>query len=307
MKRKLHKIKTKNPDFYHQIPKYQKMMLEYKEFLKQKMQKIRIAKKIQNNKINECLKKSKFTDKLSWRLIKRNGNKTKNNIPPLNYKKEIIINPKEKAEILHTTLANTLPPDLENKHIKFHKQITNKINAKSKNNEKVQIPHNDILNSPILQYEIQNCTNDLQNDEAYGPNLIHKLMIKKGDVPLINKLQILFNDCLINGKFPRIWNFANIHLIPKPGKRHSDPKNYRPIAVSSCLGRFFERILSKRLQQYCVKNQTFKNNQCGFQMNRCTDDMLSIFLTDGYTAIQNNTDLDCVFTDFSKALRRVNL
>ena len=89
--------------------------------------------------------------------------------------------------------------------------------------------------------------------------------------------------------------------IPKPGKIHSNPKNFRPIAVSSCLGRVFEKILAKRLQHFCVKNKHFDNNQCGFQLNRSTDDTLSMFLNDCYSAINKNTFTDCVFTDFSKA------
>ena len=36
-------------------------------------------------------------------------------------------------------------------------------------------------------------------------------------------------------------------------------------------------------------------------MNRNTDDILSTFLQDGYTALDTNKPVDCAFTDFSKA------
>ena len=126
-------------------------------------------------------------------------------------------------------------------------------------------------------------------------------MIINGGPPFWSKLLTIFNKCLITGTFPKIWNFANVCPVPKPNKIHSNPKNYRPIAISSCLGRVFEKILAKRLQQFCIENKIFDNNQCGFQINRSTDDILTTFLNDGYKAINNNTFMDCIFTDFSKA------
>ncbi|MCP4142111.1 MAG: reverse transcriptase family protein, partial [Chloroflexi bacterium] len=101
--------------------------------------------------------------------------------------------------------------------------------------------------------------------------------------------------------FPEIWNKANIIPIPKPNKDHRYAENYRPIAISSCFGKLYERILSKRLQVYCINHGIFDNNQCGFQLNRSTQDMLSIFLTDAYKSLDMHTDMDCIFTDFSKA------
>ena len=126
-------------------------------------------------------------------------------------------------------------------------------------------------------------------------------MLINGGPTLWLQLLDLFNNCLKTGTFPKVWNFANICPIPKPGQIHSDPKNFRPIAISSCLGRVYEKILAKRLQHFCIKNKIFNNNQCGFQINRSTDDILSTFLNDAHDALNKNTSIDVIFTDFSKA------
>ena len=195
------------------------------------------------------------------------------------------------------------PPNLETQHKPFHKQIDDcvenipALNASFCNN----ILLIDTLNSPIEYYELTNCIHNLDKDKAYGPDLIHNQMIINGGPTLWSKLLVLFNKCLSDGTFPTIWNFANICPIPKPSKIHSDPKNYRPIAISSCLGRLFEKILAKRLQQFCIENKIFNNNQCGFQINRSTDDILTTFLNDAYTSINNKNTMYCIFTDFSKA------
>jgi len=37
------------------------------------------------------------------------------------------------------------------------------------------------------------------------------------------------NDIFEIGDFPSIWKSAIVIPIPKPGKDHSEPSNYRPI------------------------------------------------------------------------------
>ena len=71
----------------------------------------------------------------------------------------------------------------------------------------------------------------------------------------------LFNKCMAKGQHPQAWNYANMHPIPKPNDIHDIPDNYRPIAISSCQSRLFERLLAKRLQQYCYQSKMFDNNQ----------------------------------------------
>ena len=85
------------------------MLLEYKSMLNHKTQLIRNAKKTYFEKVNKTLQKSSFKDKLSWRLIKKKTHKSINNIPTLNHNKQLISNPTEKAEILHSVLCHTDP------------------------------------------------------------------------------------------------------------------------------------------------------------------------------------------------------
>ena len=42
----------------------------------------------------------------------------------------------------------------------------------------------------------------------------------------------LMNDIWETGDLLSIWKLANVIPIPKPGKDHSEPSNYRPIALT---------------------------------------------------------------------------
>ena len=107
--RKIQKLKKKYPYCYHHFDKYDSLSSQFKDLHKRKIQLIRIAKKIYNDKINKHLQNSKFDDKLSWRLIKINNNKPTNDIPTLIHNNTYISVVKQKEKILHQTLTNPPP------------------------------------------------------------------------------------------------------------------------------------------------------------------------------------------------------
>ena len=60
-------------------------------------------------------------------------------------------------------------------------------------------------------------------------------MLKHPPSKSLQMLIDIFNDMWETGKFPESWELATIIRIPKPGKDHAEPANYRPIAHTSCL------------------------------------------------------------------------
>ena len=66
----------------------------------------------------------------------------------------------------------------------------------------------------------------------------------------------IFNCCLSSSLFPHMWQMAVIKLISKPAaKSDSDnPTNFRPIALTSCIGKLFTAILKQRVLDYAVHN-----------------------------------------------------
>ncbi|KAG0415802.1 hypothetical protein HPB47_007024 [Ixodes persulcatus] len=75
------------------------------------------------------------------------------------------------------------------------------------------------------------------------------------------------------GITPDAWKTADVRFIPKP-KKDLKLENLRPISLTSCLGKAFERVINTRLIKHIDKNQLLPNTQFGFRPHTSTQDLL---------------------------------
>ena len=54
-------------------------------------------------------------------------------------------------------------------------------------------------------------------------------------------------------------------MVPKPGNDSSDPNNYRPIALTSCLCKMMEMMVNNRLMWVLESKGLMASEQCGFR------------------------------------------
>ena len=85
-------------------------------------------------------------------------------------------------------------------------------------------------------------------------------MLKHLPKKSLQTLLIIFNNIWETGEYPETWRLATIVPIPKPGKDHAEPTNYRPIALTSCLCKTLERMINKRLVWYLDDDDEFRFN-----------------------------------------------
>ena len=176
-------------------------------------------------------------------------------------------------------------------HFKNNKE-KQQINFTSKNLESYNIP-----------FSIKELIDSLHSahDTATGPDDIHYQLLKHlPDVSLVLLLN-LFNEIWTSGIFPPSWHEAIVIPIPKPGKDHSDPNNYRPIALTSCVCKTMERMVNDRLVYYLESNGLISEFQSGFRKQRSTVDQLVRLETWIREGLINRQHVVAIFFDLEKA------
>ena len=167
-----------------------------------------------------------------------------------------------------------------------------KLNFTSSNTEE----YNSLFNITELKDAIA-----VSKDTATGPDDIHYQMLKHLPETALDTLLHIFNSIWTTGGFPESWRLATIIPIPKPGKDHAEPTNYRPIALTSCLCNTLERMLNKRLVWYLESNNLITKFQSGFRAESSTNDnlvRLETFIRDSFIKREH---VVAVFFDLEKA------
>lgn len=108
-----------------------------------------------------------------------------------------------------------------------------------------------------------------KNNKAAGDDDITNEMIKSSGIELRNLMLKVFNCCLKNNCFP--WKHSIIVPLHKKGPI-DDPDNYRPISISSALGKIFSHLLLLKLQQERTLLCPGAINQAGFCKGSMTMD-----------------------------------
>ena len=139
------------------------------------------------------------------------------------------------------------------------------------------------------------------SETSPGNDKIVYSMIKNAHPSFQQHILDLYNRIYASRSFPASWKTAIIIPIPKPKKDHTDPLNYRPISLTSCLCKLLEKMVNQRLMWYLEKYQFICPTQSGFRRNRSTTDCLVSFTNDVQQAIINGKHTIAVFFDLTKA------
>ena len=90
---------------------------------------------------------------------------------------------------------------------------------------------------------------------------------------LLPALLDLYNACWESQTIPLAWKQGVIRLIPKQtaSDNPAEPGNFRPIALTSCVGKVFTSILKDRWLHYMVANGYLDTNAFIKNVPGCTE------------------------------------
>ena len=129
-------------------------------------------------------------------------------------------------------------------------------------------------------------------------------ILKNGGRAVSHYLAQLYSLSLELCRIPASWKTAIVTPLFKTGDK-TLAQNYRPVSVTSCCARVFERIINAAINDHLRTNNIIAHTQHGFQEGKSTDTALLQFYNYVSHCNDNRVIVDSVFFDFSKAFDTV--
>ena len=137
--------------------------------------------------------------------------------------------------------------------------------------------------SPFSLTELSTAISNFSSSTASGPDQIAYPLLKHLPEPAQLLLLSLFNRSWHFHTFPSCWKPTTIIPIHKPGKPTSSPFFFRPISLTSCISKLFERLILSRLTFHLESNHLLSTCQAGFRPGKSPlDQILSQSIWDGF-------------------------
>ncbi len=156
----------------------------------------------------------------------------------------------------------------------------------------------------VTEEKVELSIGNLKANKAAGVDELESSYIKGCMEGLARPLKIIFEKSITDGQIPREWKEANVAALFKQGSR-KNPANYRPVSLTSQVGKVFEKIIKKELVSYLEGNGLICETQHGFRKNRsCLTNLLDFF-EEVAGEVDSGEPVDVLYFDFRKAFDRV--
>ena len=163
----------------------------------------------------------------------------------------------------------------------------------------------DGLNSGFTMHELNLAIDKLKHSSPGCDGMPSWFFKKSGDVAR-QCILVFVNTSFSIGILPDACKHGDIVPIPKPGRDHTQEKNYRPISLLLIISRLMESMIHRRLYYWSESNSHIPSTQAAYRsysnsvhpLLRLTQDISSAFNTDKQTF--------AVRLDLKKAFDSVN-
>ena len=165
--------------------------------------------------------------------------------------------------------------------------------------------HSQMLNNIIVTSDdVFNTIMKLKDGKAPGNDGFTTEFLKKLASEISGPLAIIYNKSLLEGLVPHVWKQANVTPLFKKGSK-SEPGNYRPVSLTSYIGKILEAILKVNIVRHITVHSLINASQHGFLSRRsCLTNLLE-FLEYVTNALEQNKPVDVIYLDFQKAFDKV--
>ena len=159
--------------------------------------------------------------------------------------------------------------------------------------------------NPITLFECKQIVRQLKSNKPLGPSNIPAWALKDCLKIIAEPLTYLINAFLEKGRFPNQLKRAHVVPIYKTGDT-KEPKNYRPISITSAISKIFEKVIRNQMVEYFNRHNHLSPIQFGFRAKFSTSDALLYATENIRSDINNNIMVSAAFLDLSKAFDSIS-
>ena len=246
-------------------------------------------------KKTESLNFDKEGQKL-WKLTKALNDENTKAAPITLQKEQHMITGKDAANVLadrYEQVSNIeVPEERKQKVMSEQRQM------------KVETADN-IMDQDYNLEELEEALKVLNDLKSPGPDKITNAMLTHMGNRAKAKLLGIFNNSWRTGQVPQAWRVASMVPILKKGKDRSKADSYRPISLTSCIGKVFERMVNSRLTWHLERHKLICDEQAGFRPHRSTEDQVTYISQKIEDGFQERKHTLAVWIDLEKAFDKV--
>ena len=164
--------------------------------------------------------------------------------------------------------------------------------------------------SPFSSLELSAAISQFSTSTSSGPDQITYPLLTHLPQCALHFLLYIFN-LSWSTHFSSAWKQSTIIPILKPGKPSDSPSSYssyRPISLTSCISKLFERMILGRLTYFLEQQGILSPVQAGFRPGRSTVDQdlfLSQSIADSFHQSKPGARTVLATVDFAKAFDSV--
>ncbi|MEW8548699.1 MAG: reverse transcriptase family protein, partial [Candidatus Thiodiazotropha sp.] len=222
-------------------------------------------------------------------------------LPLIDLDKKIVFDPVEKCKVLQEVFFGGKHLEQEDFDDTVKVEVERKVQDIAKQ-PSTGSDDTDYLNRDITEEETEAALQNLPKGKAPGCDQIYTDILSAAGPELKQAIHCLFCKSWREGKCPKEWKLASVTFLKKNGKtNYHQPSAYRPISLTSCLGKCMEKVIVTRLYGYVEHNCLLDKEQEGFRRFRGTSQALLRITQDIVNGFNRKESTLAVLVDLEKA------
>jgi hypothetical protein len=274
---------------YRDSPDYQK----YENFKRARNEANREIKEAKRKFEEKIARNIKEDSKTFFRYTRKNYSSREKIGPLKNETGEVVKGKEEMGEILNRFFASVFTREAEFKQTDLGSDRERKYQS------------GEMSKLLVTEEMVMKHLNGMKSNKAAGTDGLGSTFLKEVRIALSVPLCLLLQKSLDKGELPVQWKEANVTAIYKKKGKKSDPGNYRPVSLTSQLGKLCEKVIRDALVDHLEKNGLIRDSQHGFRKQKsCLTNLLE-FLDEVVSYVDQGIPVDVIYLDFAKAFDKV--